>query len=100
MCLPLNRRLKIGAKMRGSSSENNQRKDADIMDVDATAVLDMLQAYQVNHMIHGHTHRPNVHQLDVNGQAATRTVLGDWYDHGSVLVITPESSELQTRQFG
>ncbi|MEZ8096686.1 UDP-2,3-diacylglucosamine diphosphatase [Photobacterium swingsii] len=99
MRLPLSRRLKIGTKIRGSSSENNQRKDLDIMDVDGKAVIDMLQAYHVNQMIHGHTHRPDVHQINMNGQQATRIVLGDWYDHGSVLVVTPECSQLQTRQF-
>jgi UDP-2,3-diacylglucosamine hydrolase len=36
-------------------------------------------------MIHGHTHRPAIHSLLINGQPATRIVLGDWYTQGSVL---------------
>lgn len=97
--LPLSRRLKIGAKMRQSSSSTNQQKDAMIMDVDPNTVDQVLINYGVTHMIHGHTHRPNVHQIEVNNQPATRTVLGDWYDHGSVLVVTPTESRLETRQF-
>jgi len=48
----------------------------------------------VANMIHGHTHRPNVHTYEVNNQTLTRTVLGDWYTQGSYLVITPESQQL------
>ena len=36
-------------------------------------------------MIHGHTHRPAIHQLEVNGNMVTRVVLGDWYTKGSYL---------------
>jgi len=38
-------------------------------------------------MIHGHTHRPGIHTLDVDGETATRIVLGDWYEQGSVLRV-------------
>ena len=37
-------------------------------------------------MIHGHTHRPAIHELDLATGSATRIVLGDWYDEGAVLV--------------
>jgi UDP-2,3-diacylglucosamine hydrolase len=36
-------------------------------------------------MIHGHTHRPAIHEWMLDGQPARRAVLGDWYDQGSVL---------------
>jgi len=39
----------------------------------------------VNMMLHGHTHRPAVHSIELDGQKATRIVLGDWYEHGSVV---------------
>jgi UDP-2,3-diacylglucosamine hydrolase len=41
--------------------------------------------YAVVQLIHGHTHRPGVHDLHVAGQPARRYVLGDWYDQGSLL---------------
>ena len=40
----------------------------------------------VLHLIHGHTHRPDVHKFLLKGQNATRTVLSDWYVNDSVLV--------------
>ncbi len=46
-------------------------------------------------MIHGHTHRPAVHELDVNGQPGQRIVLGDWYEQGSVLRVDEDKRNLQ-----
>jgi UDP-2,3-diacylglucosamine hydrolase len=45
-------------------------------------------------MIHGHTHRPASHDLQVNGHAAQRIVLGDWYTQGSVLRVQPGQYKL------
>ncbi len=98
-CLPLNTRQRIGNKMRSGSSQNNQQKSAEIMDVTASEVERVMAQDGVYRMIHGHTHRPDIHELTVNGQPAVRIVLGDWYDHGSVLVITPDDYQLETRQF-
>jgi len=39
----------------------------------------------VQHLIHGHTHRPAQHHFELGGKTAERTVLGDWYQQGSVL---------------
>ena len=55
------------------------------MDVNANAVEQAFAKHHANLMIHGHTHRPNIHQLVVNNKPATRIVLGDWYTHGSYL---------------
>ena len=46
-------------------------------------------------MIHGHTHRPAVHELEVAGIARQRVVLGDWYDQGSVLRVNRDGLQLQ-----
>ena len=46
----------------------------------------MMQLHQVQQLIHGHTHRPGVHSLMLDEQLATRIVLGDWDNSGSVLV--------------
>jgi UDP-2,3-diacylglucosamine hydrolase len=45
----------------------------------------MFRLYGVRRMIHGHTHRPALHAIDVDGRACQRIVLGDWYEQGSVL---------------
>jgi UDP-2,3-diacylglucosamine hydrolase len=56
-----------------------------IMDVNAGAVTTAFRATRVRRMIHGHTHRPGVHDLEVDGQSAQRIVLGAWYEQGSYL---------------
>jgi UDP-2,3-diacylglucosamine hydrolase len=47
-------------------------------------------------MVHGHTHRPAIHELDVDGGAVRRIVLGDWYTQGSVLEWGPQGFELRS----
>jgi len=38
-------------------------------------------------LIHGHTHRPAKHLLEIDGHDCERWVLGDWYDQGSCLRV-------------
>jgi UDP-2,3-diacylglucosamine hydrolase len=48
----------------------------------------------VAELIHGHTHRPAVHHFELQGRQATRYVLGDWYEQGSLLSCTPQECQL------
>jgi len=57
----------------------------EIMDVNQDAVAAALEEQGVEVMLHGHTHRPAVHSLDLGDRRATRIVLGDWYEQGSVV---------------
>ena len=50
--------------------------------------------YGIDRMIHGHTHRPNVHKLQVDGRDCERIVLGDWYEQGSVLRVDADGYRL------
>ena len=59
-----------------------------IMDVNAGAVASAFRTHGVRRMIHGHTHRPAIHEVDVDGTRCTRIVLGDWYQQGSVLRVS------------
>ncbi|KJG03603.1 UDP-2,3-diacylglucosamine diphosphatase [Photobacterium angustum] len=97
--IPLSRRIKIGEKFRSKSSKNNQMKSQSIMDVTQSEVVRLMQAFHVHQMIHGHTHRPDIHSLIVDNKPASRIVLGDWYEHGSILVVTPDGYQLETRNF-
>ncbi|PSV39489.1 MULTISPECIES: UDP-2,3-diacylglucosamine diphosphatase [unclassified Photobacterium] len=97
--IPLSRRIKIGEKFRSNSSKNNQMKSQSIMDVTQSEVVRLMQAFHVDQMIHGHTHRPDIHSLTIDNKPASRIVLGDWYEHGSVLVVTPDGYQLETRNF-
>lgn len=69
------------------------------MDVTQEEVVRVMREANVTQMIHGHTHRPDIHDLDIDGIPAQRIVLGDWYDHGSVLVYNVEGYQLETRNF-
>ncbi len=92
---PLQERRLMAREMRASSREQTRGKAESIMDVNADAVERVMTAHHVQRLIHGHTHRPAIHDLEVAGQAAQRIVLGDWYEQGSVLVCSPAGCELQ-----
>ncbi len=70
------------------------------MDVTQQEVENVMAQHNVDLMIHGHTHRPNIHKFSASNCSKTRIVLGDWYTQGSVLVFTSQGFELQNRAFG
>jgi UDP-2,3-diacylglucosamine hydrolase len=95
--LSLRQRLRLAAKMRAGSKahiESADRATPYIMDVNQGAVVQALRSHGVDCVIHGHTHRPAIHDVDVDGKKATRIVLGDWYDQGSVLRWNEKGYEL------
>jgi len=57
-------------------------------------VLATFTRFNVDCMIHGHTHRPAIHAIQHNEQTFTRIVLGDWYEQGSVLRWDEKGYEL------
>jgi len=83
--LPLGIRTWLATKMRAGSKAHIESSMAQIMDVNANEVARAMAERNVDLLIHGHTHRPAIHELSVNGMPATRIVLGDWYTQGSVL---------------
>lgn len=94
LALPLFIRKRIAAKMRAGSQSANRVKDMAIMDVNPQAVAETLERHRVQHLIHGHTHRPAVHGLKANGEPAFRYVLGAWHTQGSMIKVTAESIKL------
>ena len=97
--IPLPLRKYLANRGRKKSKNNKMRLAENIMDVTPEAVVETLEKHQVQVMIHGHTHRPDMHQLEANGQPAKRIVLGDWYQQGSVLVASKEGLKLQSLAF-
>lgn len=69
----LEKRLAIADKMRQKSQENNTTKAAYIMDVNEASVNKAI--YKSDALLHGHTHRPEIHRSD---EGKSRYVLGDW----------------------
>lgn len=85
LALSLKLRRGIADWARQRSMAANRYKSLSIMDVNQAAIEQALRDSGVATMVHGHTHRPAVHQLTVDGLACTRIVLPDWeYDHGNV----------------
>ena len=94
LALPLFIRMRIAAKMRADSTSANRNKSQAIMDVNPQAVVNVMEKHQVQHLIHGHTHRPDIHTLTANGAAAHRYVLGAWHQEGSMVKVTADKIEL------
>jgi UDP-2,3-diacylglucosamine hydrolase len=82
----LEKRKQIAANMRESSKAHTSTAPQDIMDVTQAEVERVMQKHHVQHLIHGHTHRPAVHPFTLNNRPATRTVLDAWHQQGHVLV--------------
>ena len=93
-------RVEQARDIRRRSGEAMAGKTAQVMDVNADAVDRRLRKWGVRHLVHGHTHRPAIHRLTVDNQPATRAVLGDWFEQGSVLRIDHGVSTLETLGFG
>ena len=72
---------------RQKSNHDKSYKDQDIMDVNALAVEKLFNEFNNPPiMIHGHTHRPKIHNYKFNGVKSKRVVLNDWYKSGSFLL--------------
>lgn len=89
---PLAARHAFAAQARAASREHQQGVSETITDVAPASVAATMARHGVTRLIHGHTHRPAVHSLQVAGRPATRIVLGDWYDQGSVLRVEPDGA--------
>lgn len=95
LAMPLDARRAFAAKAREDSRAHTGSTMETIMDVNTGAVAQAMRSAGVTRLIHGHTHRPAVHRFELDGQSAERIVLGDWYEHGSVLRVTPGDVELR-----
>ena len=58
-------------------------KSEDIMDVNQSTVERVMREFDVRRLLHGHTHRPGVHDFAIDGRPAQRIVLGAWYEQAS-----------------
>jgi len=93
LSMSVEQRRALAGQAREESRAAMVDKAEDIMDVNAEAVAAALREAGVTTLVHGHTHRPAVHELDLDGTPATRIVLGDWYEQGTVLHWTPEGPD-------
>lgn len=94
LALPLWIRKRIAARMRADSKQANQHKSQTIMDVNQEAVVATMLRQQVPLLIHGHTHRPAIHTLSLQGETAQRAVLGAWHSRGSMIQLDASGIQL------
>lgn len=98
--LPLATRRKLARKLRDASRMRTREKAADIVDVTPEVVPQVMAAHGVRTLIHGHTHRPAVHKLPIEGQSAQRIVLGDWDHQGWALEVDEQGYRLESFPLG
>ena len=85
-------RVQLAAEYRRRSGEVVSLKSADIMDVNQQTVERYMREHQVRRLIHGHTHRPALHEFKLDGMPAQRYVLEDWHEQtGSYLRVDNQS---------
>jgi UDP-2,3-diacylglucosamine hydrolase len=94
LALPVESRRALAGAARAGSQAHTAALEYAIADVNPLSVEAALRAAGTATLLHGHTHRPAIHALQVDGCPCTRIVLGDWYDQGSLLRWDRDGSEL------
>ena len=97
----LEQRVEFARKARTQSQQVTSSNAPEIMDVTLSEVPRMLSDLQVTTLIHGHTHRPATHPIEleqaINGSTeATRVVLGDWDSQGWCVEVSAQGTHLQS----
>ncbi len=85
---PVAERIELARTVRAESEQAKKAKSMTIMDVSLPAVEAVLREHAYPRLIHGHTHRPAVHEHVVDEHSCERIVLADWYGAGSYLECT------------
>ncbi|HEV7357516.1 MAG TPA: UDP-2,3-diacylglucosamine diphosphatase [Steroidobacteraceae bacterium] len=100
LALSIDSRLALAGAARAGSQAHTAAMEHAITDVNADSVAMAFRAAGTSTLLHGHTHRPAIHALEVDGRPCTRIVLGDWYDQGSVLRWDHLGPQLQSLSRG
>jgi UDP-2,3-diacylglucosamine hydrolase len=94
LALSVAQRRALAEAARAGSQAHMAGLEYSIVDVNQASVAIALRESSTDCLLHGHTHRPGVHEFEVDGRTRTRIVLGDWYTQGSVLRWNPEGYTL------
>lgn len=97
--LPKSTRHKLARKLRNESRSQTSMKANDIVDVTPEEVPRVMEHFGVRTLIHGHTHRPAIHKLQIGNQAARRIVLGDWDKQGWAVQVDEQGFQLGAFEF-
>ena len=94
---PLLLRLLVARWYRIRSYFHKRKKSRDIMDVNQDTVIKVMHDHKSLRLIHGHTHRPDIHNFEINGQSAQRFVLAAWSnDAGGLLCWNSKGYQIET----
>jgi UDP-2,3-diacylglucosamine hydrolase len=93
---PFEERVAIAKNLRDQSREETRKKPEAITDVNQQTVENIMRENNVLQMIHGHTHRPAIHEFSIDGKPARRIVLGDWDEKGSLLRVDKTGCQLES----
>jgi UDP-2,3-diacylglucosamine hydrolase len=100
LALSIAARRSLAGAARAGSQAHTAAVEYAITDVNVDSVATVLRGSGTATLLHGHTHRPAIHALQVDGRPCTRIVLGDWYDQGSVLRWDHNGPELKSLSRG
>lgn len=95
---PPQERYGLAIKYRNIINQFAQNKPMEIMDVSPEAVTEVMGRFQVDLLIHGHTHRPAEHIHQLQEQSVKRIVLGDWRV-GEAVQYLQHDKQWSVRQF-
>lgn len=94
---PLAERIAFAEHARSQSAQNKATQAMDIMDVNNEAIAALIREYDYPEvLLHGHTHRPAIHAITVDGHHCERWVLGDWHDTAVVCKLDTAGLQLHT----
>jgi UDP-2,3-diacylglucosamine hydrolase len=93
---PVAERQQFAEQARAESKRYTRSVGDAITDVNQGSVSTALQENGVLVMIHGHTHRPAIHDV---AERTKRVVLGDWYEQGSLLSVDEDGFDLRKMPF-
>ena len=96
LALSIEARRALAGAARAGSQAHTAAMENTITDVNPDSVAAALRATGTATLLHGHTHRPAIHAIEVDGKPRTRIVLGDWYHQGSVLRWDHDGPELRS----
>ena len=85
LALSIADRQRMANEARTVSKQLNREKPSNIMDVNPQATIRAMEKHHSRLLIHGHTHRPAVHQLNIHGKPGRRFVLGAWHNTATIV---------------
>ncbi len=97
LSLAIPERIEKAKQARMQSHEHKAQVSMEIMDVTENSVIEAFKKYDVQQMIHGHTHRQNQHKYEINKVQATRYVLGDWHTSTSIMKVDAAGLEISNQ---